>query len=581
MNWSQATAPMTMHKSVEELKPRIGFTILAATLALNLLAVALPLVVLQIFDRVIPFQATETLFFLFAGMCVVAALEFTLKWARIVLLSNIGEEYERELTCRFTRAALDAEPDAFSKTTSATHLDRFGAISQLRGFYSGQGRILAIDLPFAAIFIAMIGFIGGWLILVPLASVAVLLLFKVALKRVQSTIFEKRKTLDDRRYSFLVEVLSQIKTLKANTMEPQIQRRYELLQNQTSDISQSVIQFSGFSQSFGALFSQMAVAAMGLFGGYLIITGHIGIAELAACMLLNGRTVQPMLKALNLWVQTENLSASRAKLDDAFHVPTRPIAKKMPEEIEGRITFDNLGMKHPARDAFLFRNLNLEVAPTENLAVFGQGGAGKSTFMKLILGEVEPSEGQILIDGIPAREMVEMRGVGRIGYADQRPVVFAGTVLENISAFGDGETIARALELSERLGLEKVLHRLPMGYNTLMQDSAALANNHAALLGISLVRTMALRPKVLLLNNVTTTMDSGARRAFMSLIREIQGSTTLIISSTDQTLLEVAQRHLDLSAGASAGIEEWIDDAHADTAAQSGNVHLSTEKKTA
>ncbi|MEM9577933.1 MAG: ABC transporter transmembrane domain-containing protein [Pseudomonadota bacterium] len=572
---------MTLHDSVDDLKPRIGFTILAATLALNLLAVALPLVVLQIFDRVIPFQATETLFFLFMGMCVVAALEFSLKWARIVLLSNVGEAYERDLSHRFMRATLDAEPDAFAKTTSAAHLDHFGAISQLRGFYSGQGRILAIDLPFAAIFITMIGFIGGWLVLVPLASVTVLLLFKVALKRVQSTIFEKRKTLDDRRYSFLVEVLSQIKTLKANTMEPQIQRRYELLQDQTSNISQRVIQFAGFSQSFGALFSQMAVAAMGLFGGFLIITGHIGIAELAACMLLNGRTVQPMLRALNLWVQTENLATSRAKLDDTFRIPARPVFAQKPLEITGRITFDNLGMKHPARDAFLFRNLNMDVAPTENLAVFGQGGAGKSTLMKLILGEVEPSEGRILIDGVPARDLVEMRGVGCIGYADQRPVVFAGTVLENISAFGDGETIDRALELSERLGLEKVLHRLPMGYNTLMQDSAALANNQTALLGISLVRTMALRPKILLLNNVTATMETGARQGFLSLIREVQASTTLIISSSDQKLLQVAERHLDLSAGTSIGIDEWIEDAHADAADQARSAHFPGERRSA
>ena len=539
-------------------------TVMLATLALNVLAVALPLVVLQIFDRVIPFQAAETLFFLFLGMCVVATLEFLLKWARIVLLSNVGEEYEKDLSARFFRATLDAQPTAFSTTTPASHLDRFSAIAQLRGFYSGQGRILAIDLPFAVLFIAMIGFIGGWLVLVPLASLAVLLLFKAALKRMQSTIFEKRKTLDDRRHAFLVEVLTQIKTLKANAMEPQIQRRYELLLDQTSAISRKVIQFSGFSQSFGALFSQMAVAAMGLFGGYLIITDHIGVAELAACMLLNGRTIQPMLKALNLWVQTENLSTSRSKLEATFKIPAKPIPSDVSPELSGRITFDSLGMKHPTRDMFLFRGLDVDVEPCESLAIYGQGGAGKSTLMKLVLGELDSSEGQVLIDGVKASALLHARGTDCIGYADQEPVVFAGTVLQNISAFGDGDTIARALQLSEQLRLDKVVHRLPMGYNTLMQDSPALANNQAALLGISLVRAIAQRPKILLLNNVTATMDTKARRAFVALIQEIQSTTTLIISSSDQSLLEIADRRLDLSAYKPDSIEAWIKDEEAD-----------------
>jgi ATP-binding cassette subfamily C protein LapB len=498
-------------------------------------------------------------------MCVVATLEVVLKWSRIILLGSIGEAFERTLCDRFTQAALQAEPDAFAKSTSASHLDRFGAIGQLRGYYAGQGRILAIDLPFAAIFIAMIGLIGGWLVLVPLTSIALLLLFKVALKRVQASIFEKRKTLDDRRYSFLIEVLSQIKTLKANAMEPQIQRRYEMLQKQTSDISHSVIQFSGFSQSFGALFSQMAVAAMGLFGGYLIITGHIGIAELAACMLLNGRTVQPMLKALNLWVQSENLSASREKLDETFRIPARPVSRRPDNALKGQITFDALGMKHPSRDEYLFRDLAAEIAPNENLAIFGHGGAGKSTLMKLILGELEPTEGRVLIDGVPAREMLHARGHGGIGYADQEAVVFTGTVLENISAFGDGETIERALYLSERLGLEKVLHRLPLGYNTQMQDSAALANNQAALLGISLVRVIAQQPKILLLNNVTATMDAAARRAFIALLKEVKSSATLVISSSDEKLLEIADRCVDLSRSVGDPIDMWLEDRRADS----------------
>ncbi|AEI92733.1 ABC transporter transmembrane domain-containing protein [Roseobacter litoralis] len=550
--------------TTQQMRPRLGTAVLSATMALNLLALALPLVVLQIFDRVIPFQATETLFVLFFGMCLVAILEFSLKWARIVLLSNLGEAFDQTLTTRFTQSTLNAEPEAFTKVTPAVHLDHFGAISQLRSYYSGQGRILAIDLPFAALFVVMIGLIGGWLVLVPLVSIALLMVFKTALKRAQSSVFEERKKLDDRRYSFLVEVMSQIKTLKANAMEAQIKRRYELLQDQTVDISQRVIKFSGFSQSFGALFSQMAVAAMGLFGGYLIISGSLGIAELAACMLLNGRTVQPMLKTLNLWVQAENLSSSRSKLDETFALPSRQVATGQQTSLEGGIRFENVAMRHPARDEYLFRGVNTEILPNQNLALLGKTGSGKSTLMKLVLGEIIPSEGRVLIDGRPAHEMFHARGNKGIGYADQQPVVFAGTVLDNISAFGDGATITKALEYSERLGIDKVLHRLPLGYNTLMQDCPALINNQAALLGISIVRVMALEPKILILDDVTATMDKVTRDGFLSFIEDTHQHTTLIISSTDQKLLEYAEASLDFNHATTENINEWDEDNHAD-----------------
>ncbi|ABG33197.1 ABC transporter ATP-binding protein [Roseobacter denitrificans] len=548
----------------KEIRPRVGAAVLSATFALNILALALPLVVLQIFDRVIPFQATETLVILFLGMCLVAILEFTLKWARVVLLSNVGEVFDQTLTTRFMQTSLNADPTAFAKVTPAAHLDHFGAISQVRTFYAGQGRILAIDLPFAALFVAMIGLIGGWLVLVPLASIALLIMFKIGLKQVQSSVFEERKKLDDRRYSFLVEVLSQIKTLKANAMEAQIKRRYELLQDQTVDISQRVIKISGFSQSFGALFSQMAVAAMGLFGGYLIIVGNLGIAELAACMLLNGRTIQPMLKTLNLWVQSENLSLSRSKLDATFALPSRTTANGNETPLAGRVCFEDVALKHPTKDGYLFQGLNADIMPNQSLALLGNASSGKSALMQLILGEKKPTKGRVLVDGVPAHDMIHARGTGGIGYADQQPVVFAGTVLSNISAFGDGESIARALEFSERLGLDKALHRLPLGYNTLMQDCPALTNNQAALLGISLVRAMALQPKILLLNDVTATMDKVTRDGFLSLIKDIHQHTTLIIASMDQELLEYADASLNLNQPEAKNIDAWIEDGHAD-----------------
>ena len=540
--------------------PGIGFTTLAATLSLNLLALALPLVVLQVFDRVIPFEAFETLFFLFLGLCVVVVLEFILKWSRAILLGNQAEKFETQLYEHFMDTTLNADPEEFRQTTPATHLDRLGAISQMRAHYGGQARILAVDLPFTTIFIALIALIGGWLVVVPLVSILLLLLFKTALTKAQSNVFDKRKTLDSRRYSFLVEVLSQIRTLKANTMEPQMQRRYELLQKQTADISHSVILFSGFSQTFGALFSQMAVAGMGLFGGYLVVTQHIGIAELAACMLLNGRTVQPMLKALNIWAQSESLAMAKAKICEACAITQRRAAPAILEEFKGHVQFDELTVKSAERDDNLFEAVSGEVLPGECLEVSGDGGSGKSAFLKLFLAEVSPASGTLLIDGNEPDQITGARGSGGIVYCDHNPVIFSGTVLENISAFGDGEVIKGALTLSEMMGLEKILHRLPMGYNTSIQDSQALMSNQNFLQSVTLVRALALRPKILLLNSATTAIDDGTKLKFASVLSAAKGETTIVMAGADEPLGEIADTRVHLKTARSRLTQAWMED---------------------
>lgn len=544
--------------------PRVGFTILAATLCLNLLALALPLVVLQVFDRVIPFSATSTLFYLFIGLCVVAVLEFALKWSRAVLLGNKAEQFEENLCQKFVKATLNAAPDEFRKTTSAAHIDRLGAISQLRGHYGGQARILSIDLPFTAIFIAMIAMIGGWLVAIPLASMALLYFFKTALKRAQSKVFDKRKTLDGRRYSFLVEVLSQIRTVKANTMEPQMQRRYELLQKQTADISHDVILFSGFSQSFGALFSQVAVAGMGLLGGFLVISGKIGIAELAACMLLNGRTVQPMLKALSLWAQSESLEMAKAKVTEACGMEQRPVVTETRKDLRGHIEIRDLSIKYADRDEWLFRDVNGEVSAGECLLLKGNGGSGKSTLMKILMAERVHDKGTVLIDGAPPTAFLGTRGREGLVYCDQNPVYFAGSVLENMSSFGDGEVIDRALKLSEQMGLDKILHRLPMGYNTPVHESKALLNNQNFLQAMTLVRALALRPRVLLLNTVTAALDETTKVKLALILGNLKGETTLVLSSTDDSMIRLADKTIELESAKHAMARAWSEDLESD-----------------
>ncbi len=546
----------------------MGASVVVSSLAINMLALALPLVVLQVFDRVIPFESYATLTLLFIGLCVVAVLDFFLKWTRVILMGHQGERFELKLSDHFMERSLDADPNAYDASSTGVHLERLNAFAQLRDYYSGQGRLFAVDVPFTAIFIIMIGLIGGWLVLVPLVSLILLYAFKSVLQRAQGPIFEKRKLLDGRRYSFLIECLSQIVTVKADTMEPQLLRRYEVLQKQSVDISQNLIQVSGMSQSFGALFSQAAVAAMGLLGGYLVIIEKIGIAELAACMLLNGRTVQPLLKMLSHWAQTESIDAAKSKVDEISMLEQRDPETAFAEDLQGQLAFENVSAERSTQDGLVFSDVTFDLSAGKALSVVGEAGSGQATFMRLVLGEQAPASGQILIDGKPITHFAATRGRRGIVYADPNPTVFSGTLLENITCFGEGEAIERSLFYSAELGLEKKVHHMPMGYSTPMGQVGAITSSLALLQTIALVRALALEPRILLLNDATSAMDERAVTRLARCLEAIKGQTTLVMATPRQQLLALADQKIMLVDSTTDSLQLWDDDADDDAASQ-------------
>ncbi|MCR9085817.1 MAG: ABC transporter transmembrane domain-containing protein [Rhodobacteraceae bacterium] len=549
--------------------PPVPGPVLAASLTLNILSLLLPIAILQIFDRVIPFHSEGTLLLLFIGLCVGAVFEFVLRWTRITLLGAAAEAFSLQTHRAFLQSTLRANPAQFQKTSSAVHMERFAAIARLRDFYSGQNRHLAMDLPFTVVFILMIALIGGWLVLVPLASAAGVLLFSAILRQVQEPVFEARKNLDARRYSFLAEVLAQLPTVKANTMEHQLQRRFEMLQRKTADTSHRLILCTGLSQNYGAVFSQLSVASIGLFGSYLVIAGQIGVAELAACMLLNGRTVQPLMKLLGLRAQSESIAVARQKLNDAMSEPAAASPQERPEMLAGKIEIKDLGLTQPNQAEPMFSGLNTTVEPGQMLLLDGASGRSAEGFIDLLVAQRGPTSGRILIDGQVPDAFAATRGEGGIVAVDALPVLFAGTILENISAFGDGARIEYALHLSKMLSLEETVHRLPLGYNTPVGDGRSFDDNPSNSQLISLVRALALRPKLLVLNEPSALLEDAARRAFARGLAELAPRPTIVVATPDPQLKALADVRLDLSEPNGTHITAWL----ADEALETGMVN--------
>lgn len=549
--------------------PLIGPTLIIGSLSINLLALALPLVLLQIFDRIIPNASLDTLTVLFFSLLIALGMELALKVCRILLLCDASAKYETDLTVAACKKVVETDSFSFSRETSGTYFDRFAAIGQMRDHYGGQGRLLAMDMPFTVLFVGLIWYIAGWLVLVPLGCLATIFLASLLIRLMQIPVLAQRQSIDRRRNSFLLEVLNGITTIKVLAAEDQMLRRFERLQDQSSSASHAMIWVASISQTFGVFVGQGAVVAMAAFGAFLNITGTIGMAELAACMLLNGRTIQPMLKLLGLWAQRESTSAARRKLKELDELPSVTPVKRKQQDFEPRVVFDKVTLHPQGRAKPVFEHLSFRVEPGQIATIIGPDGGGKTSVMRMLLGEQEPTEGLVSIGRINPNLLSDRRGIGEIAYVDQDPVIFKGTILQNLSLFGDRARQDAAIHAAQKLGLHAEILRMPMGYETEIGPGANIVLPVGVRQKICLARCFGRRPSLILLNNPASAIDGQAREDVAKTIRSLKGQATIILVSRRLMETEDIDVEINLSSGspvvtASASLRAWYQDAEAE-----------------
>lgn len=551
--------------------PALTGSVILASLALNLLAMAMPLVTLQIFDRIIPNQSHATLSLLFLGLCCVAVMEFGLRWARVVLVGESSSRFEEGLSRAVMGRWLNADPSAFARDTLGTHFERSEAMAQLREHYAGQSRLLTIDIPFALTFATLIAIIGGWLVLVPLGTLMLVALATLAINRHKARVFEKRKSVDERRYSFLIEFLSFIDTAKSLKIERQMLRRYEMLNQQQVAASRDMLHLSGITQAVGGVLGPVSTASMGLFGAYLAIGGGIGIGDLAACMLLNGRCAQPCLKLLGFWGQSQGVRQSLQRLEDIAALPQAPVVARA-VSLNGEITLDRLGLRHPESGAVLFDQVSARIPAGAAAGFTGRSGGGRSSLLRMLLAEQTPTSGTAVIDNQAPARFRDKRGPGGIVYLSKSPTIFRGSIIDNLTLFGLVKDRDTALRAAEEIGLEAEIRALPHGFQTMLApDGGALSQS--LLQQICLARALAMAPRILILNNAASAMDTRATTHTATALKARAGAMTRLIVATHPALTGLSDISVSLQGAVPDPdtIRAWDDDLrseHAETATQ-------------
>jgi ATP-binding cassette subfamily C protein LapB len=562
MKVSPVKTPATSVSFLEWLNPTLNlpaafrrqvFTVpawqqIVIALMLNIMSLALPIMMLQIYDRIIPHKAFNTLVMLLAGVLITLMLDATLRMARAWLISWMATTHEYAsgdaAMARITRADLPT----FKHINIGTHLQNWSALSRLREFYSGQTLTALVDLPFVIVFLFLIGYLGGALAIVPVVLLTGFILFASYAGQRLKYALEARTAADDSKASYLVSILGGIHTVKALGMEMPLLSRFEAAQKPVTTGSYQVALASGLAATLSAGFGQLSLILVATIGSLFVIHGDLSVGGLSACTLLAGRVLQPVQRVLGTWLRLQDIALSRAQANALLNMPVQERSAENLPVPEGRIKLQNISFGFG--DDLLLQNVNLDIEPGAVIAIAGEKGSGKSVLLQMMTGVLTPLHGEVMLDGIAPHcySMGELQS--HVGYLPQQGVIFKGTILENLTGFADDEmSIAAAKETGRALGLEAVINVLPAGYETRLEGSPSDPLPPGVKQRITLARVLRHKPALLLFDDADRALDKEGYNLLFRMIGAMKGGCTIVMVSHDQNLLSFADQFYQLQNG--------------------------------
>ena len=540
-----------------------------SSLMINLLALGLPLGLLQIMDRVIANQSLQTLYLLIIGIVAVLVLEELLRTTNIQLTGWLSVRFEHAKSVEALARLMRVPLKKLETEEGGVHAERIAAAGKVAEFYSGQALLIVFDLPFVILFLAIIAVIGGWIVLVP---ISLLLIFLFIISRFGSTLrqqVEERHVLDDRRRNFLVEVLSGMLSVKTLGLEAQMERRNERLLAGNARITESLAYGNSMATNTGMLFTQVMIVGVVFAGAWGVISGAMTPGGLAACMMLSVRSLQPLRRCLAAWLRYQSFVSAQEHLHE---IDAMPVLKERRDQlmppVKECIELVDVCIDRSTGNP-LFKDLSLRIAANECLAIRGESGSGKSSLLSLINGIDQPTRGSVKADGRMLTEFSADSVQRQIALISQNSTIIAGTILDNMTMF-DTRLNARALEIAGSLGLDRIVAGMKLGYETPLGEGSAETLPIGFRQLIAIVRSLAPDPSVIVFDEANIGLDMKDDQRVRDYLSQCKGKQTLILVTHRPSLLALADRVLVIRDGKLA--EGNKDFGHAEQNPKSGDL---------
>ncbi len=518
----------------------------AASLLANVLALAAALYSMQVYDRVIPTQGVETVIVLTVGVLIAAVLELVVKMARAHLLETAVMGMDMELSHAIFARLLGIRLDQFPASVG-TLSAQLRSYETIRRFASSATLYLAVDAPFALLFLVVIALLAGaWMVAIPAVFFVLALAVGLFYRRCIARHAETGDAAGNRKLGLLVETVDNAESIKAAGSGARQLERWDALTQQAADDDTRIQRYSEQATHFAAFMQQVSYVLLVAAGAWIAsTTTDLTMGGLIACSILSGRVLGPVAALPGLIVQWAHARTALASLEKVFalhgdnHAVTRPLA---PERMRGEWRLENLKFAWSGRPRPFTLPLTV-IHPGEKVALLGPVGAGKSTLLRLIAGLYAPSEGQVLLDGLDIQQIARAHLSARLGYLPQEVKLLAGTLRDNLDTAGVSET--ELLEACRQTGLDQFVASHPQGLDLpIFEGGAGVSGGQKQL--IVLTRLLLSRPQAWLLDEPTAAMDETTEARVLTALKDAINSTsspqTLIVATHKPALIALVER---------------------------------------
>ncbi|MBT00347.1 MAG: type I secretion system permease/ATPase [Oceanospirillaceae bacterium] len=529
---------------------RIYRDVLVASFLINLFVLANPLFVMNVYDRVVPNAAVETLWVLAVGVLLVYLFDFGLKLLRSYFIEVAAKKSDVLLSAQLFEKVMRVRFDHMPPSVGAfaSNLREFDSI---RNFLSSTTNTVLIDIPFMILFIIVISWIGGPLVVVPATAIPLIIIYALAVRPKLRAAVEKTFASTAQKNGTLVESLTAMETVKTQRAASPLQERWEQSVGYISRwglrsrmLSSSVVSFAGFVQ-------QLASVMIVVGGVYLIMDQTISLGALIACVILSGRAIAPMAQVASLIVQYEQAAKALKTLDGIMELPVEREEGQHfvhRSKLDGNIEFRDVAFNYPGVEHPALKKVSFSIKGGERLAMIGRIGSGKTTIEKLLLGLYSPSDGTILLDGVDINQIDPVDLRRNIGYVPQDVMLFAGTVRENILVGSPQASDVDMLKAAKLAGVDQFVNLHPMGFDMQVGERGqALSGGQKQ--SIAIARALLHDPPILVMDEPSNSMDNASEEQFKRRLAEALEGRTLIMVTHKMSLLSLVDRLLVVDQG--------------------------------
>ncbi len=512
-------------------------------LMINVVALAASFYSMQVYDRVIPTSAAQTLLVLTLGVLVAALFELAAKRVRTNLyerlIDQVDQRLARTIYLRFLSIRLDQLPQSVGGLAA-----QMRGYETVRGFFTSATTNLLVDAPFALIFTLIIALIGGWLAVVPLAFFLMSIVIGLYYRRQVERYASKSMVASNQKTGLLVETVEGAETIKSGQGGWRMLSRWLKTTDAARESELHMRNISEHSQHLIAAFQQFSYVLLVASGALLVSRGELTMGTLIACSILSGRVLAPVAMIPNQLMQWAHTKAALHGLDqlwslqDDHHGQQQPVAIA---HIHGRYRFESVSAQY--RDNKALAVPSLFINPGEKIGVLGPVGAGKTTLLRLLSGMYKPQEGRILLDDVDLAHIAKPVLAEQLGYVQQDGRLFAGTLRDNLILGqldpGD-ETI---LQVARQTGLlQAVIARHAKGLQQeIFEGGSGLSGGQRQL--VNLTRTFLRQPRIWLLDEPTASMDRNLElQVTQALKAALKPEDTLILVTHKAEMLELVDR---------------------------------------